>query len=463
MKFQNFGKLSICLFIVLQICIQFVSAQSNSTAESPDTPSSKDDYTFSAQQVTGTDTNVSNESIGMVASTTMSDSVTNTIDNPITTQQANSVKAQATTEEPAAIQTSEPAPAITTTTEAPVITTTTQPPVTTTEAPVITTTTQQPPVTTTEAPVVTTTTAAPTTTEATTAAPTTTAEQPPSSSDVPPTSSNIAPISSASDTIPSSSNVASPSSASIPVSSASSSPSQSATPSSLPKKDDGSSTNKTGVIAGSVVGAIVGVALIGGLIAWINRHGGCASRSNKRNKDGYTQDDYAIDMQPNDFNRSAVAAAAAAGVGVGAAGATMNSNEPLSPFDNSRHYPANAAYSNDPYGDYHESYSQGGYSQGAYSQEAFNNYGQTDYGYYDPNAVVGAAGAAQGYGLAPAGYDSNRHEIPDNEMYAYNQAYQQPYGNTATPISAGNMSEYASHPSTDKPNARDYGSKPNEM
>ena len=79
MKFSSIGKLSICLLIVLQIWIQVASAQSNSTAEDTEASTTKDtsvssskdtnassksgsDNTFSAQQVSNTDANVSSDS-----------------------------------------------------------------------------------------------------------------------------------------------------------------------------------------------------------------------------------------------------------------------------------------------------------------------------------------------------------------------------------------------------------------
>jgi hypothetical protein len=199
--------------------------------------------------------------------------------------------------------------------------------------------------------------------------------------------------------------------------------------------DSSSSSNKTGIIAGSVVGGVVGLALIGGLLAWLNRHGGCASRS-KTTKNGFTSDDYTIDMTQNDF--APTAAAVGGGAVAGATLANLNSHEPLSPFDNNRRYVAPAAnYEN--YGDYNQDvYSQGGYSQEGYSQDGYYPQ-QQEYGYYD--------NAAAGYG----GYDSARHEYVD---------YQQKH-DVVSPTSAGNVSE--TYQSADKPNVKDYDSKPNEM
>lgn len=55
---------------------------------------------------------------------------------------------------------------------------------------------------------------------------------------------------------------------------------------------------------------IVGLALIGGILTWLMRRGGCTSRTNRRNKDGFEHqpDDYTLDMsEPN--TSPAVAAA----------------------------------------------------------------------------------------------------------------------------------------------------------
>ncbi|KAI8988782.1 hypothetical protein BDB01DRAFT_848902 [Pilobolus umbonatus] len=59
-----------------------------------------------------------------------------------------------------------------------------------------------------------------------------------------------------------------------------------------PKDDDDSNTP---LIVGGVVGGVVGVALIGGILAWINRRGGCAKRSTTKTKADY--EDYGL----NDF------------------------------------------------------------------------------------------------------------------------------------------------------------------
>ncbi|KAI8642262.1 hypothetical protein BD408DRAFT_416805 [Parasitella parasitica] len=198
----------------------------------------------------------------------------------------------------------------------------------------------------------------------------------------------------------------------------------------------------------------------------MNRRGGCTSRT-KNSKSGLSQDDYTIDMNQNNFGHGPNAAAAG---GVMGATATHASTEPLSPFENSHRYAAAAApvagmygASNaEHYGDYQEAYSQAGYSQnGGYVQDNYNNgYGQQpDYAYYNEGVGYPVEGAVP---VAGAGYDSNRHEINDANMYAnhsYNQS--QRYSDITSPTSAGNLSE--GYSSVDKPNVKDSNSKPNEM
>jgi hypothetical protein len=203
--------------------------------------------------------------------------------------------------------------------------------------------------------------------------------------------------------------------------------------------------------------------LIGGLIAFVILR----KRRSKRNQNGFSHDDYTIDMNQNDFahGNSAAAAAAAAAATTGSVTATNHSNELLSPFDHNRRYAPGVAavgagaagmYGNEAYGDYQE-----GYSQEGYSQDGYNNYGQQpDYGYYDNNNYAAAAAPVGGY---------------DHDVYANNAAYDSPYQqqqqqqkhhiDVASPTSAGNMSEaeFTSSQSVDKPNAKDYHSKPNEM
>ncbi|KAG0825694.1 hypothetical protein G6F29_010601 [Rhizopus arrhizus] len=141
--------------------------------------------------------------------------------------------------------------------------TTTVQPTTTTDTPVTTTTTNEPtPTTTTPNPTTTTdpaTTDSPTTTTDPTDDPTTTRRSTTttrSSRSSQPTENN-----STTDIYPT--------------------PSSTNTPSPTPEHAQ-NSNNKTAIIAGSVVGGLVGVAVIAGVLTWLNRHGGCASRTRRR-------------------------------------------------------------------------------------------------------------------------------------------------------------------------------------
>lgn len=215
------------------------------------------------------------------------------------------------------------------------------------------------------------------------------------------------------------------------------------------------------------------LALIGGILTWINRRGGCTRRT-KRNNNGFSQEDYTIDMTQNDFNHPGTGAGAAAGIagvaavaGAGTATTAVSNNEPLSPFDHSRRFaPAQPVYGEN-YPDYHEGYSQAGYSQGGYSQEgysadggAYPQQGQADYGYYD--TAYQQQQSQAGYDNVQPVYDNNNVQPGyDNVRHDY---YEQPnhYADVTSPASAGNLSEMA-YASSDKPNVKDYNSKPNEL
>ncbi|CEP18450.1 hypothetical protein [Parasitella parasitica] len=427
MKFLSITKLLICVLLVVQFGVHLAHAQSNAT----DSSTSRSGKDASAQQV-------DSSSSAIVPDDTSAD-------------QSTAVP--------------------TLTTEAPVPTATTEAPTTTT------TTTTEPPATTanptSEQP--SSTEQVPTTTEAPTAS------NPASTpSNAPPTSSSSSESPSA---VPSSSTIQSSSSSSNShqiSKSASTSIDPSTTPSSssapvassseTPKTTEGSENNKTGVIAGSVVGGVVGLALIGGFLAWMNRRGGCTSRT-KNNRNGLSQDDYTIDMHQNDFNHGPTVAAA----GILGNTATHASTDPLSPSNNSHRYaaaPAMYGASNvEHYGDYQEAYSQadysqGGYSQGGYSQDGgynHDNYNigysqQPDYAYSNEGVNYPIAGARG----AGAGYDSNRHEINNADIYANNNYDQSKlYSDITSPTSAGNLSE--GYSSVDKPNVKDSDSKPNEI
>ncbi|KAI8062444.1 hypothetical protein BC940DRAFT_322253 [Gongronella butleri] len=150
--------------------------------------------------------------------------------------------------------------------------------------------------------------------------PTTTNNPPPTSSDNPqPTSSDNGQQPSSSNNVqPSSSNYAQPSKSkhsqsygATDSSTASSGPSASESSSSNNNNNSGGGSEpNTGAIAGGVVGGVVGLALIGGLVTWLNRRGGCTSRTQRRHVD--TFDDFAAggdDLEHNNNNNMAGMAA----------------------------------------------------------------------------------------------------------------------------------------------------------
>lgn len=130
-------------------------------------------------------------------------------------------------------------------------------------------------------------------------------------------------------------------------------PSSSAT--ATPKKSE-SSNNNIAIIVGSVVGGIVGLAFVGGVMAWINRRGGCARRT--KNRHGFTEEDYTVNMNQQDFNPPPVAPVVP----------SNQSTEPLSPYD--RYNPSYPSEFHDPY---RQDNYQNGYYDG-YHQPAYTNY-----------------------------------------------------------------------------------------
>ncbi|KAI8052560.1 uncharacterized protein B0P05DRAFT_575546 [Gilbertella persicaria] len=136
------------------------------------------------------------------------------------------------------------------------------------------------------------------------------------------------------------------------------------------KQEDDGSNNKTAVIAGSVVGCLVGVAAIGGLLTWMNRRGGCTSRTRRRDR-------------PTDF--------------VGEEGFKMTENtvdphslgSPASPFEQHarRFVPPTSGYMNlndEEYG-YHQTINTASYPQD--HQEYYTQPDYTAQNYY-PSTVT---------------------------------------------------------------------------
>jgi hypothetical protein len=283
------------------------------------------------------------------------------------TQQQQQQQQQQTSDTPAAtsapVVESSTTPAVTTTTEAQQATTTT-----TTQAPIETTTDS---------------TVAPTSTTRT-AAPTSDVAVPTSSSKANDnTSSQTKQQPQTSTTVDSNGSTV----ATVITPSASAQPTQS---SNANMSNDGPSSNKTAIIAGSVVGGLVGIALIAGLLTWMNRRGGCTSRTRRRD----VQEDFSND---NDYKMTENAAGLGAIAG-GGSGAMHSSDNlpPPSPFQHARRF---VPPTSNPTG--------------------YMNLQDEEYGYHQ-NANVGAGYQPQQYQDFNAGgvYHDGSH--PD-----YNQDYQQ--------------------------------------
>ncbi|KAG1093142.1 hypothetical protein G6F42_019025 [Rhizopus arrhizus] len=102
----------------------------------------------------------------------------------------------------------------------------------------------------------------------------------PSSSSIIPSSSSVAPSTSNSQPSPTSDS-SSAASSSTAATSSSATPSASASPKPNPEP----SSNNTPLIVGCVVGGVVGIALIGGILACVNRRGGCTKRRENKKSD----------------------------------------------------------------------------------------------------------------------------------------------------------------------------------
>ncbi|EPB93104.1 hypothetical protein HMPREF1544_00178 [Mucor circinelloides 1006PhL] len=251
---------------------------------------------------------------------------------------------------------------------------------TTTPPPAVTTTTEAPQSSSTQAPdTKTDATVAPTSTT-TTAAPTSDAVVPSSSSEARNTSSQTRKTPQASTTMVTSNGSLVPS---VITPSDSAKPTESGAAN---KKDDGESgSNNTAIIAGSVVGGLVGIALIAGLLTWMNRRGGCTSRTRRRD----VQEDF---TNENDYKMTENTVAAG---GAGAVHSTDNLPPP-SPFQHARRF---VPPTSNPTG--------------------YMNLQDEEYGYHQ-NANVGAGYQPQQYQDYNAGCVYHDGSHPD-----YNQDYQQ--------------------------------------
>ncbi|KAG0175472.1 tRNA methyltransferase 44 [Apophysomyces sp. BC1015] len=215
-------------------------------------------------------------------------------------------------------------------------------------------------------------------------------------------------------------------------SSSSSDSSSTASPTSTPGGSTSSDSN-TGTIAGAVVGGVVGVALIGGALTFLNRRGGCARRSEKRTADfedfGLAETDFphhrSPPMAPSGLAAAGAGGAAAAAVAGTAAAAGGAKGSPTLPRlnDQGNYY--------DPAG--HQ------YVPASYQPQLDMN--QAEYGDYAPQHPGGAGGmmaAQQGYYYPQqqhhdGGYPQQQHHeggYYDEQGYYYD-------GSTAVPSPAG--------------------------
>lgn len=302
----------------------------------------------------------------------------------------NSASAADIASTPNPVQPTTPVPVEPTTTAAPV-----EP--TTTAAPVEPTTTQNPTV-----PTATTTTVAPVVPSSTTENPT---------SDAPNTPAPTAPSNSRRPPNNSASNQPSnhPSSGAPSASSSGSSPSNSPGSNTDEGNNVHSSDNssKTATIAGSVVGGIVGLAFIAGLLTWLNRRGGCTSRTRRRDKQDFDSHDNEYDLKMTDNHNLGAVGGAGVGAGLGmagAAGGAMHSSDnlPPSPFQHARRF---VPPTSNPTGYMNLTDEEYGYHQ--------NNPNYQQQGYQDYNNVAAVGGSE---------YDYQQRSHPD-----YSQDYQQDY------------------------------------
>ncbi|CAO3623043.1 unnamed protein product [Cunninghamella blakesleeana] len=147
-----------------------------------------------------------------------------------------------------------------------------------------------------------------------------------------------------------------------------------------PQGDNGN----TNVIVGAVVGGVVGLALIGGFLAWLNRRGGCTSKSNNRKERKADFEDFGLAERDFPHHRSppvskSTALAAGAVVGGGSALAANTMASPTIPRLNDQgNYYNDQIYMQQQQGGY-DQYHDGGNYYYAQDGSAVNG------GYYDEN------------------------------------------------------------------------------
>ncbi|KAI8137437.1 hypothetical protein BJV82DRAFT_674784 [Fennellomyces sp. T-0311] len=181
---------------------------------------------------------------------------------------------------------------------------------------------------------------------------------------------------------------------------------------------DGGDDDSTpiGTIAGAVVGGwyiiahtflltlLVGVALLGGIITWLNRRGGCTRRSTKPNKADYEDFGMSESDYPHHRSPSTPVMGAAAAAAVATPAVTHSNVSPTVPQLNE-------------HGTYYDGHPSGYYHQDMASQQ--------QQGYYYPEQQ-GMASATGYYDNSGYYYDQQQHQqVAGAGMYAQDPGYMQ--------------------------------------
>lgn len=164
------------------------------------------------------------------------------------------------------------------------------------------------------------------------------------------------------------------------------------------------------------------MAFIAGLITWLNRRGGCTSRTRRRDQQDFDSHDNEYDLKTSDNHNMGVGTVAGAGLGMAAAGGGMQSSDnlPPSPFQHARRFVPPTSNAN-----------------------GYMNLNDEEYGYHHNNVNYQNQGY-QDYNNAPvvghSDYDYQQHSHPD-----YSQDYQQDYYGQQQPLGEYKPQEYDSH------------------
>lgn len=150
---------------------------------------------------------------------------------------------------------------------------------------------------------------------------------------------------------------------------------------------------------------VVGLAFIAGLITWLNRRGGCTSRTRRRDQQDFDSHDNEYDLKTTEnHNMGTGGAAAGAGLGMVAAGGAMQSSDnlPPSPFQHARRFVPPTSNPN-----------------------GYMNLTDEEYGYHHNNVNYQNQGY-QDYNNAPV-VGNNEYDYQQHSHSDYSQDYQQDY------------------------------------